>query len=89
MGLMWAVVDIAKNYKKPITVCLDSPHGAARAEINALEESGVPTYPLPERAVSGLAALVKYGEIVKNGGGGGIRTHGSDISEQRFSRPSP
>ncbi len=89
MGLMWAVVDIAKDDKKPIAVCLDSPHGAAQAEITALEESGVPTYPLPERAVSGLAALVKYGKIVRGGGGGGIRTHGSDISEQRFSRPSP
>ncbi len=72
MGLMWAVVDIAKKYKKPITVCLDSPHGAAHAEISALEESGIPTYPLPERAVSGLAALVKYGEIIRGGGGGGI-----------------
>ena len=76
MELMRAVVDVAKHSKKPITVCLDSPRGAAYAEINALEESGVPTYPLPERAVSGLAGLVRYGQILKGGGGGGIRTHG-------------
>ena len=89
MELMRAIVDTAKNYKKPITVCLDSPRGVAYAEISTLEESGVPTYPLPERAVTGLAALVRYGEIVKGGGGGGIRTHGPSIEGQRFSRPSP
>ena len=90
MELMRAVVDVAKDSKKPITVCLDSPGGAAYAEINALEGSGVPTYPFPERAVAGLAGLVRYGEILgAGGGGGGIRTHGSGISEQRFSRPSP
>ena len=65
MELMRAVVDIAGEAKKPMTVCLDSPRGAAHAEINALEASGVPVFPLPERAVSGMAGLVKYGEIVK------------------------
>ena len=89
MGLMRAVIDVAKDYKKPITVCLDSPHGTASAEITALEESGIPTYPLPERAVTGLAALVKYGEIIRGDGGGGIRTHGPSTEGQRFSRPSP
>jgi len=65
MELMKAVVDIAGEAKKPITVCLDSPRGAAQAEINALEASGVPVSPLPERAVSGMAGLVKYGKIAK------------------------
>ncbi len=65
MELMRAVVDIAGEAKKPVTVCLDSPRGVASAEINALEASGVPVFPLPERAVSGLAGLVKYGEIVR------------------------
>jgi acyl-CoA synthetase (NDP forming) len=65
MELMRAVVDIAGEAKKPVTVCLDSPRGAASAEINALEAAGVPTFPLPERAVSGLAGLVRYGEIIK------------------------
>ncbi len=90
MEVMRAVVDVARGSRKPIIVCLDSPRGAAYAEINALEESGIPTYPLPERAVTGLAGLVRYGEILRaGGGGGGIRTHGSGIPEQRFSRPSP
>jgi len=65
MELMRAVVDIAGEAKKPVTVCLDSPRGVASAEISALEAAGVPTFPLPERAVSGLAGLVKYGEIVR------------------------
>ncbi len=86
MELMRAVVDVARDARKPIVVCLDSPKGTAYAEIDALETSGVPVFPLPERAVSALAGLVKYGEV---GGGGGIRTHGSPDEEQRFSRPSP
>ena len=77
MELMRAVVDITRYYKKPITVCLDSPRGAADAELNVLEENRVPTYPLPERAITGLASLVRYGGILwaVGGGGGGIRTH--------------
>ena len=93
MELMRAVVnvaDIARYLGKPIAVCLDSPKGLAYAEINALEGSCIPTFPLPERAVTGLAGLIRYGQILKDGGGGGgIRTHGSGISEQRFSGPSP
>jgi acetyl-CoA synthetase (ADP-forming) len=86
MELMRAVVDVAQDAQKPIVVCLDSPRGMAYAEIDALETSGVPVFPLPERAVSAMAGLVRYGET---GGGGGIRTHGSSVEEQRFSRPSP
>jgi acyl-CoA synthetase (NDP forming) len=86
MELMRAVVDVAPQSPKPIVVCLDSPKGTAYAEIDALESAGVPVFPLPERAVSALAGLVKYGGI---GGGGGIRTHGPPVGGQRFSRPSP
>ena len=91
MELIRAVVDIAKDSKKPITVCLDSPGGLAYAEINALEGSGIPTYPLPERAITGLGGLIRYGGILKavGGGEGGIRTHGPSAEGQRFSRPSP
>ena len=90
MRALIKVFYIARYLGKPIVVCLSSPGGSAYAEINTLEESRIPTFPLPERAITGLAGLVKYGEILKgSGGGGGIRTHGSDISEQRFSRPSP
>ncbi|MDH5695524.1 MAG: CoA-binding protein [Dehalococcoidia bacterium] len=81
MEIMMAVADvadIARSLGKPITVCLDSPRGSAYAQINVLEGSHIPTFPLPERAITGLAGLIKYGEILKaGGGGGGIRTHGS------------
>jgi acyl-CoA synthetase (NDP forming) len=35
----------------------------AQKEINALENRGFPVYPLPDRVVTGLAGLVRYGEI--------------------------
>ncbi len=89
MEVMRAVLDVARGSKKPITVCLDSPRGVAYAEIGALESNSIPVYPLPERAITGLAGLVKYGKILGGGGGGGIRTHGPPVEGQRFSRPSP
>ncbi len=89
MEVMRAVVDIARSSQKPITVCLDSPRGVAYAEIGVLEGNNIPVYPLPERAITGLAGLVKHGEILSGGGGGGIRTHGPPVEGQRFSRPSP
>ncbi|MGD9116449.1 MAG: CoA-binding protein [Dehalococcoidia bacterium] len=59
MELMRAVADVARDAQKPIVVCLDSPKGAAYAEIEALESAGVPVFPLPERAVSAMAGLLK------------------------------
>ena len=90
MELMRAVIDIAGNYQKPVTVCLDSPRGAAYAEINALEEKGIPVYPLPERAVSGLSGLVGYGEILWTMVAEGVAFEPTvGLHQQRFSRPSP
>jgi len=65
MELMRAVVDVSKRYKNPVTVCLAPPTEAACSDVKSLEERGIPTYPLPERAVTGLAGLVRYGEILK------------------------
>jgi acyl-CoA synthetase (NDP forming) len=59
MELMRAVIEVAQDSKKPIVVCLDSPGGTAYAEIEALESAGVPVFPLPERAIGALSALVK------------------------------
>ena len=60
-----AIADISKYYNKPITVCLNVPSRLAHAESSALEEIHIPTYPLPERAVTGLAGLVRYGGILR------------------------
>jgi acyl-CoA synthetase (NDP forming) len=64
MPLMQAAIEIAKDYRKPITVCLDSPNGMADHWIKALEEGSIPTYPTPERAATGLAGLVRYGQVL-------------------------
>jgi acyl-CoA synthetase (NDP forming) len=65
MEMMRALTDIYKDYGKPVTVCLDSPLGAAAPYIEKIEDGGLPVYPLPERAATGLAGLVKYGKILK------------------------
>lgn len=66
MELIRAAIDVTKSPHKPIVVCLDSPGGLAAAQIDSLETNGIPTYPLPERAVTGVAGLVRYGEIMVN-----------------------
>jgi acyl-CoA synthetase (NDP forming) len=63
MGLMWALTETTDCHKKPVVVFLDSPGMIAQKEITALENRGFPTFSLPDRAVTGLAGLVRYGEI--------------------------
>jgi len=66
-GFARAAIDATSKYKKPITVCL-GPYSVAAVEItNLFEENHIPTYLLPERAVTGLSALVKYGKILRRG----------------------
>jgi len=66
-GFARAAIDATSKYKKPMTVCL-GPYSVSAVEItNLFEENGIPTYLLPERAVTGLSALVKYGEILRRG----------------------
>ncbi len=63
-----SVIDVAGYCGKPVVMCTDSPLGCAYAELHALEESHVPTYPLPERAATGMAGLVRYGEVLRKFG---------------------
>ena len=66
MGLTKAVAEISKCYSKPITVCLyPVAVGADYPYSTGLEENNVPTYPFPERAITGLAGLIKYGRILE------------------------
>jgi acyl-CoA synthetase (NDP forming) len=62
--LIRAAIEVTESHRKPILVCLDSPHGLATAQIELLETNGIPTYPLPERAVTGIAGLVRYRQIM-------------------------
>jgi acyl-CoA synthetase (NDP forming) len=45
---------------KPIVCCLSAPGGIWREGIRALEETGVPNYPTPERAAAALGNLWRY-----------------------------
>ena len=66
IGFMRAVVDMSSCCPKPITfTCLHSLVERDVAEIAKLEKNNIPVYPLPERAVTGLAGLFKYGEILR------------------------
>jgi acyl-CoA synthetase (NDP forming) len=67
MELPKAMIDVTGRYKKPVAVCLGSL-GAAEGVIKELEDASIPTYPFPDRAITGLAGLVKYGEILKTVG---------------------
>ena len=58
-----ALLEIAPDCGKPVTVSLGLERGSADVQPALLEEKGIPTYPVPERAVTGLAGLVRYGEI--------------------------
>jgi len=63
MGLMWSLTEFAGRIRKPITSFMDSPVGIGQKEMAAVEASGIPTFPLPDRAATGLAALFRYGEL--------------------------
>jgi acyl-CoA synthetase (NDP forming) len=57
-----ALIEVTTDTKKPVVVCVGTL-GSVEDTINALEEAGIPTYPFPDRACTGLAGLVKYGSI--------------------------
>lgn len=65
-GLTRAVLDISRCYRKPIAfACLHSLVGKDDVEIAKLEKNNVPVYPLPDRVITGLSGLFRYGEILK------------------------
>jgi acyl-CoA synthetase (NDP forming) len=59
-----AIINVSKHYRKPITVCLGSL-GPAESVQKALEDANIPTYPFPDRAITGLSGLIRYGNILK------------------------
>jgi acyl-CoA synthetase (NDP forming) len=60
-----AVIEVAADSPKPITVCMDSPLGESYVEWHIMQEQGLPVFPLPERAVTGMAGLVRWGRAVQ------------------------
>ncbi len=63
--LIGAFINISKQYNKPMTISIDSPGNIISDQIDAIEESGFPIYPLPERAATGMSGLARYGEILR------------------------
>jgi acyl-CoA synthetase (NDP forming) len=60
-----ALIEASGMTRKPIVACVGSL-GSADETIQALEASGIPTYPFPDRACTGLTGLIKYGSIREN-----------------------
>jgi acyl-CoA synthetase (NDP forming) len=66
LKLMKALADMVKSFNTPVAISTDSPKNMVTTQIEAVEESGFPVYPTPERAAVGMHGLVKYGEILKS-----------------------
>ncbi len=70
-SLQPTVVDIIASIKakteKPLVVCATGGQFTRRC-MDDLEAKGIPTYITPERAVKAMAALVKYGDILRGSG---------------------
>lgn len=59
-----AALEVVKDHPQPMTVSFGPEGEPANIQKMLLEEKGLPTYPVPERAVTGLAGLVQYGKIL-------------------------
>jgi acetyl coenzyme A synthetase (ADP forming)-like protein len=61
------IVEVLKDckiYGKPFVVC--SGGGSYASElVRRLQESGIPVYPTPHRAIKALSALWRYGKVLK------------------------
>ncbi|RJP71963.1 MAG: hypothetical protein C4532_06700, partial [Candidatus Abyssobacteria bacterium SURF_17] len=61
------LVPLAKEIRKPIVVCANFPVKLSSAEtaegLARFEDSGIPVYPLPARAVKALKGMVRRGRI--------------------------
>ena len=55
---------VAKEVNKPLVACLIGGEEVEKAS-NWLKEMGIPTYPIPDRAMSAMGALREYGRILE------------------------
>lgn len=58
-----ALIEVSAGTRKPVLACVGSL-GSNEDTIKDLEEAGIPTYPFPDRAGTGLDGLVRYGKIL-------------------------
>jgi len=57
------MMDLKKEYGKPIVMCINSHQGDVQDIIDIFEKDMIPVYPTPERAAKALSGLVRYGMI--------------------------
>lgn len=57
-----AIIDSAAKYRKPVVACIGSI-GFAGDTAGMLDDAGIPAYAYPDRACSGVAGLLRYGEV--------------------------
>jgi acyl-CoA synthetase (NDP forming) len=62
------VVNLSKNYRKPIVACDIGETEMARFVRSRFDKLGVPAYSSPEDAARAMAALVDYGVYLKKNG---------------------
>jgi len=60
-----AILEIKKSFPEKIIITAFLGGNLVEKAIESLEESKIPNYPFPERAVSSLSAMVRYGEYLK------------------------
>lgn len=63
IGLLDKLKDFPREYGKPIIV--SSFWGKDDDALEFLINSGIPVYPSPERAVNAMAALYRYGRVLR------------------------
>ncbi|MDY6911460.1 MAG: CoA-binding protein [Chloroflexota bacterium] len=59
------LIALSKKYGKPIIVGANAPSNMWQFGIADLERSGIPVYPMPDRAAWAAVALARYGEITR------------------------
>ncbi len=58
------IIALSRKYKKPIVACAAGSHYTQKLA-RKLEESGIPVYPTPERAVGAIKAMLSYARFSK------------------------
>ena len=62
------IVEVSKKYGKPCVVVDVGSVEMARWIRKKFDENGIPSYDTPERAATGLKALVEYGDFLRRAG---------------------
>ncbi|KAF0118266.1 MAG: CoA-binding protein [bacterium] len=62
--LFKGMVDLKKEYGKPVVMCINSHQMETQDVIDVFEKNSIPVYTTPERAAKALSGLVRYGKVI-------------------------